>query len=105
MKLLDRVRHSCRLLHFPFRTEKADLHWIERCIRFHGIRHPDTMGTPEIEEFLTYLAVEGQVSASTQNQSFSALLFLYRQVLEIELGRIDALRARRPERVPLVLSV
>jgi len=105
MKLLDQVRHQCRLRHFSIRTEEAYCHWIVRYIRFHNVRHPNTMGEPEIEAFLTHLAVEGNVSASTQNQAFSALLFVYTQVLGIELERIDALRARRPERVPLVLSV
>src|SRR5262245_60511556 len=105
MKLLDQVRHQCRLRHYSIRTEDAYTAWIERFIRFHGIRHPDTMREAEIEAFLTHLAVEGHVSASTQNQAFSALLFLYTQVLQIELGRIDSLRAKRPERVPMVLSV
>jgi integron integrase len=104
MKLLDQVRHQCRLRHFSIRTEEAYCYWIIRYIRFHDVRHPNTMGEPEIEAFLTHLAVDGHVAASTQNQAFSALLFLY-QVLGIELERIDALRAKRPERVPLVLSV
>src|SRR5262249_44871476 len=78
--------------------------WAERFIRFHGLRHPNTMGAPEIELFLTHLAVNGHVSASTQNQAFHALLFLYQQVLGIELPRLDALRAKRPKRLPAVLS-
>jgi integron integrase len=105
VKLLDQVRNQCRLRHYSIRTEDAYTAWIERFIRFHGIRNPNTMREGEIEAFLTHLAVEGQVSASTQNQAFSALLFLYTQVLQIELGRIDSLRAKRPERVPMVLSV
>ncbi|HKA05844.1 MAG TPA: integron integrase [Gemmataceae bacterium] len=105
MKLLDQVRHQCRLRHYSIRTEDAYAAWIERFIRFHGIRHPDSMREAEIEAFLTHLAVDGHVSASTQNQAFSALLFLYTHVLRIELGRIDSLRAKRPVRVPMVLSI
>jgi integron integrase len=105
MKLLDQVRHAARVKHFSYRTEQCYVQWITRYIRFHGIRHPNTMGIAEIEAFLTHLAVEGQVSASTQNQALGALLFLYQEVLKIEVGRLDAVRARRPVRVPLVLSV
>ena len=67
MKLLDRVRHTARVKHYSYRTEQCYLYWIERFIRFHGIRHPDTMGEPEVEAFLTHLAVNDHVSASTQN--------------------------------------
>jgi integron integrase len=105
MKLLDRVRQAARIKHFSIRTEDAYVHWAERFIRFHGLRHPDTMGEPEIEAFLTHLAVQGRVAASTQNQAYSALLFLYQVVLQRELGRLDAVRAERPVRVPTVLSV
>lgn len=104
MKLLDQVRHLARTKHFSYRTEQCYVYWAERYIRFHGIRHPNTMGTAEVEQFLTHLAVEGKVSASTQNQALAALLFLYQEVLKIEVGRLDAVRARRPKRVPLVLS-
>lgn len=104
MKLLDRVRQVARVQHYSIRTEDAYAHWIERFIRFHGIRHPETMGTPEVEAFLTSLAVDGHVSASTQNQALAALLFLYQKVLKIEIGRLDAVRAQRPVRVPTVLS-
>ena len=69
MKLLDRVRQAARVKHFSIRTEEAYVHWAERFIRFHGVRHPDTMGEPEIEAFLTHLAVHGRVAASTQNQA------------------------------------
>ena len=72
MKLLDQVRNQCRLRHFSVRTEKAYAYWIERFIRFHNVRHPNAMGAVEIEEFLTHLAVEGRVAASTQNQAFAA---------------------------------
>lgn len=104
MKLLDTVRHQIRLRHFSYRTEKAYVYWIERFIRHHGLRHPNTMGKLEVEAFLTHLAIEGRVSASTQNQALAALLFLYGAVLEVEVGLVDAVRAKRPQRVPLVLS-
>jgi len=104
MKLLDRVRHSVRAKHFSYRTEKVYVYWIERFIRYHGIRHPDTMGAPEVEAFLTHLAVDGRVAASTQNQALAALLFLYANVLGRDIGRLNAVRAERPVRVPLVLS-
>jgi integron integrase len=104
MKLLDQVRHFARTKHFSYRTEKCYVYWAERYIRFHQIRHPNTMGTAEVEQFLTSLAVEGHVSASTQNQALAALLFLYQDVLKIDIGRLDAVRAKRPKRVPLVLS-
>jgi len=104
MKLLDRVRHAARAKHFSYRTEQAYVYWRERFIRFHNLRHPDTMGAPEVEAFLTDLAVEGHVSAGTQNQALAALLFLYQRVLERDIGRLDAVRAVRPKRVPTVLS-
>jgi integron integrase len=103
-RLLDRLRRACRVRQFSPRTEDCYATWAERYIRFHGIRHPNTMGAPEIELFLTHLAADGHVAASTQNQAFHALLFLYQQVLGIDLPRLDALRARRPTRLPLVLS-
>src|SRR5688500_9364160 len=93
MKLLDQVRHALRVKHFSYRTEQAYVHWIERYIRHHGIRHPNTMGTAEVEQFLTHLAVEGRVAASTQNQALGALLFLYREVLRQDIGELNAVRA------------
>jgi len=93
--LLDQVRAKLRLQHASIRTEEAYIQWITRFILFHKKRHPREMGPAEIEAFLTHLAIERQVSASTQNQAFSALLYLYQQVLNIELPRLDALRARR----------
>jgi integrase len=104
VKLLDQIRHTARVKHFSIRTERAYVNWAERYIRFHGIKHPNTMGVLEVEAFLTHLAVEGNVAASTQNQALAALLFLYQEVLKIDIGRLDAVRARRPVRVPLVLS-
>jgi integron integrase len=104
MKLLDQLRHRARARHLSYRTEQAYVHWAERFIRFHDIRHPNTMGTTEVEQFLTDLAVNGRVAASTQNQALGALLFLYRDVLRLELGNLDAVRTRRPKRLPQVLS-
>lgn len=104
-KLLDRVRGKLRLKHYSIRTEEGYVHWITRFIVFHDKKHPLEMGGPEIEAFLTDLAVNGRVAASTQNQAFAAILFLYREVLEIELPPLNAVRAQRPERLPVVLSV
>jgi Phage integrase, N-terminal SAM-like domain len=79
-KLLDRVRDAIRLKHYSYRTEQTYVQWIRRFILFHNKRHPQEMGVPEIEAFLTHLAVTENVAASTQNQAFSSLLFLYRDV-------------------------
>jgi integron integrase len=104
-KLLDQVRDAIRLKHYSYRTEETYVQWIRRYILFHHKRHPKDMGVPEIEAFLTHLATIDNVAASTQNQAFSALLFLYRHVLEIQLDdRIDALRARRSRYLPTVLT-
>ncbi len=108
MKLLDQVRAQLRLRHHSLATEEAEVAWIQQFIVFHKRgnvwRHPAELGAPEVEEFLSYLATERQVSASTQNQAFNALLFLYHQVLKIRLKRIDALRARPTRRLPVVVS-
>src|SRR3954470_11206955 len=104
-KLLDRVRQACRVRHYSIRTEDAYHDWVKRYILFHNKRHPLEMGAAEINQFLTHLAVEGHVSASTQNQAFSAILFLYQKVLEVEPGRIaGVVRAVRPRRLPVVLT-
>lgn len=103
-KLLDRVREILRVKHYSIRTEAAYLSWIKRYILFHNMRHPKTMGTPEIEAFLTHLAVQNNVAASTQNQALCALLFLYKEVLHQEIGSVDAVRAKKPKRLPVVLS-
>jgi integron integrase len=104
-KLLDQVRDALRLKHYAYSTEKTYVDWIERFIRFHKLRHPREMNTPEIEAFLTHLAVKRNVAPSTQNQALSALLFLYRHVLDIELiGRIDAVRAKEEKHLPVVLT-
>ena len=104
--LLDRVRAAIRSRHYSPRTEDAYVHWIKRFIFFFNAkRHPAEMGEPEVTRFLSFLAVDGRVSASTQNQALSALLFLYKAVLEQPLPWLDNLvHARRPERLPVVLS-
>jgi site-specific recombinase XerD len=103
-KLLDQVRDAIRLKHYSHRTEETYVQWIRRYILFHKKRHPAEMGVPEIEAFLTHLAVTDNVAADTKNQALNALVFLYRHVLQQELdSRIDAIRARRPQRLPVVL--
>jgi len=103
-RLLDQVRWKLRTLHRSLRTEKAYVGWVRRYVHFHQLRHPRQLGAPEVEAFLTHLAVDRCVSASTQNQAFSALLFLYREVLGIDLERVDSVRAKRPRTLPVVLS-
>jgi integron integrase len=105
LRLLDRVRAALRLRHYSRRTEEAYVAWIRRYILFHGKRHPADMGAAELTAFLSSLAVDGRVAASTQNQALSALLFLYREVLELDLPWLDGVvRAKRPQRLPLVLN-
>jgi len=104
-KLLDQVRQAIRRRHYSDRTEKAYVHWIKRYIFFHNKRHPLEMAEPEIAQFLSSLATDGRVSASTQNQAFNALLFLYHEVLSKKIGLIDGVvRAKRPQRLPVVLT-
>lgn len=104
-RLLDQVRAAIRVRHYSRRTEDTYVHWIRRFILFHAKRHPREMGEREITAFLTYLAVEKNVAASTQNQALSALLFLYQKVLEMPVEWLDdVVRARRPKRLPVVLS-
>ena len=104
-RLLDRVREAVRLRHLSRRTERAYIGWIRRYVRFHGLRHPREMGADEIRAFLGGLATEQRVAASTQNQAMSALLFLYKVVLDADPGWIEGLvRARTPGRVPVVLT-
>ena len=103
-KLLDVVRDKMRARHFSYRTEQAYVGWIRRFILYHNKRHPTEMGAPEVEAFLTHLAVERHVSASTQNQALGAILFLYRNALELELPWLaNVVRARKPVHVPVVL--
>ena len=104
-RLLDRVREALRIRHYSRRTEQAYVAWIRRYIFFHGKRHPAELGAPEVTRFLSSLAVEGRVAASTQNQALSALLFLYRDVLGVDLPWLDdVVRAKRPARLPVVLT-
>ncbi len=103
-KLLTRVREAIRVRHMSPKTEKAYVHWIRQFILFHDKRHPQDMAEDEVTAFLTHLATHRHVSASTQNQALSALLFLYRNVLSIELGDLDAVRAKRKRRLPVVLT-
>jgi integrase len=105
IKLLDRVRNVMRLKHMSLRTEQAYVSWIKRFILFHDKRHPAEMGADEIRAFLTYLALHGQVAASTQNGALNALVFLYRQVLKQPFPELEGLeRAKRPRRIPTVLT-
>lgn len=104
-KLLDQVRDKIRLKHYSIRTEQAYTDWIKRYILHFGKKHPRDMGATEVEQFLTHLAVNGRVSASTQNQARCALLFLYKEVLAIELPWLDNVeQAKQPKRLPVVLN-
>lgn len=104
-KLLDQVRHRARAQHLSLSTEKSYVSWIRRFILFHGKRHPKEMAEPEINAFLTYLAVERHVSASTQNQALSAIFFLYRAVLKRELEDFgNLIRAKRRRKLPVVMT-
>jgi integron integrase len=105
-KLLDQLRSALRVRHYSRRTEKTYCYWVRRFILFHNVRHPAEMGESEINAFLSHLAVKEKVSASTQNQALSALLYLYRHVLGRSVGDLgDVVRARRPKRLPVVLTV
>jgi len=105
VRLLDQVRGKIRLKHYSIRTEQAYVDWIKRFILHFGKRHPRELGAAEVEAFLTHLAVAGKVAASTQNQAKSALLFLYKEVLEAELPWLDNVeRAKAPKRLPVVLT-
>ena len=105
-RLLDQMRERIRLKHYSIRTERVYCEWVKRFIRFHHYRHPLDMGAPEIEAFLTELAVKRNVSASTQNQALSALLFLYKEVLVVDLPWLaDVVRAKKPQRLPVVLTI
>lgn len=104
-KLLDQVRQRIRFLRYSRRTEQAYIHWIRRYILFHKKRHPREMAEQEITEFLNYLATRENITASTQNQALSSLVFLYKQILKIEIGELTGLQyARRPRRLPVVLT-
>lgn len=104
-KLLDQLRERIRLKHYSLRTEQAYVQWVRRYIFFHGKRHPAEMGKAEVEAFLTSLAVERNVTASTQSQALSSLLFLYREVLGLDLPWLsEVTRAKKPARLPTVLT-
>lgn len=103
--LLEQVRRTLRLRHYSIRTERAYVDWIKRFILFHGKRHPSEMGADEIRRFLSHLATDKTVAAATQNQALCSLLFLYREVLGVELPYVEGIeRAKRPARVPVVLT-
>src|SRR3989338_5165797 len=105
-RLLDQVRDKLRVKHYSIRTEQTYTDWIKRYIYFHDKRHPKDLGARDIEAFLTHLAVAGKVAASTQNLAKSSLLFLYREVLEIQLPWLDNItQAKAPKRLPVVLTV
>ena len=104
-KLLDRLRDALRSRHYSRRTEQTYCHWVKRFIFFHNMRHPAEMAEPEINAYLTHLAVKEKISASTQNQALSALLFLYRHVLDRKVGDLgEVIRARKPLHVPVVMT-
>lgn len=104
-KLLDQVGGRIRVKHYSIRTETQYVQWIKRFMLLHGKRHPAEMGAAEMEAFLTHLAVERKVSAATQNQALSALLFLYKEALLIDLPWLaNVVRAKQPQRLPVVLT-
>jgi hypothetical protein len=105
-RILDQVREVMRLRHYSLSTERSYCDWIKRYIRFHGMRSREELaeGGPKVETFLSHLAVEGKVAASTQNQAFNALLFLYREVLHQPFEQVQALRADQPVRVIVALT-
>jgi integron integrase len=103
-KLLDRARDLIRVKHYSIRTEQTYLHWMKEFILFHNKRHPAEMGAPEVEAYLTHLAVERKVAPSTQNVAMQSILFLYRELLGVELTGINALRAKKDKRLPVVLT-
>lgn len=104
-RLLDQVRQQIRLRNYSIRTEAVYAEWVKRYIRFHRYRHPAEMGAPEVEAFLTHLAVNRNVAGSTQNQALAALLFLYKEVLKIDLPWLEGVvRAKKPKHLPVVLT-
>lgn len=104
-RLLEQVRTRIRYLHYSLQTERSYIHWIKRYIYFHNKRHPKEMAEPDIVAFLNYLATKKHVSASTQNQALCAIIFLYKQVLKIDIGELEQLTyAKRPKKLPVVLT-
>src|SRR5437879_6287221 len=103
--LVAQLRGALRTRHYSVRTEEAYVAWVRRFVRFCGLRHPRELGQADVTRFLSSLAVDRRVSASTQNQALSALVFLYREVMDVPIGWLAALvRAKRPQRVPVVLT-
>lgn len=104
-KLLDQIRQKIRFLHYSRKTEQAYVQWVRRYILFHGKRHPRDMGGEEISSFLNYLANKENVSASTQNQALTAIIFLYKHILDVDVGQLPEFKyARKPKRLPVVLT-
>ena len=104
-KLLDQVRDAIRTKHYSMKTEQAYIHWIKKYIFFHNKRHPKEMGEKEINQFITHLAVKERVSASTQNQALCAIVFLYKQVLKIDVGDLGNVTwAKKPAKLPVVFN-
>ncbi len=103
-ELLDELRTALRMKHYSYRTEQSYVYWARYYILFHDKKHPNAMGAPKVRSFCSHLAEKQHVSASSQNQAFNALVFLYRHVVGEELGVVEAVRAKRPRRVPVVLS-
>ena len=103
-KLLDQVRQAIRLRNYSYRTEQSYIYWIKRYIFFNRKRHPAELGHVEVEAFLKHLVIEGNVASSTQNQALSALIFLYKHVLKQPLGHVDVMWAKKPKRLPVVLT-
>jgi hypothetical protein len=101
MKLEDRIREVMRFKHYSIRTEESYVGWYKQFVRFHKMRHPAEMGAPEVEAFLTHLAVDRRVVAATQNQGLNALVFLYKAVLEKEFEGVDAMRAQQSKLLPV----
>ncbi len=104
-KLLQQLRQALRVRHYSRRTEETYVGWVRRYVRFHGLRHPGTLGSDAIRQFLTALADGAKLSASSQTQALSAVVFLYREVLNRDPGSLgDLVRAKQPSRLPVVLS-
>ncbi|HDL19488.1 MAG TPA: hypothetical protein ENH29_10570 [Bacteroidetes bacterium] len=104
-KLPDRVRIVIRTKHYSIRTEQAYVYWLKKIVLFHNKKHPKEMGATNINQFLSHLANNGNVAASTQNQALCALIFLYKQVLAPDTGDLgDVIRAKKPKRIPIVLA-
>jgi hypothetical protein len=106
LKLLEQIREVMRLKHYSIRTERTYSDWVRRYVQFHQMQTREEMlpAEPKMEAFLSELAVNGKVAVSTQNQAFNALLFVYREVLHVQVGKIESVRATRPARVPTVLT-